>query len=119
MHRAISFVDCPIDLAIRVKAARVEPTPASIQEVKHRPDSVPEDFGLLWSESSPKHEYGISVQLPAVKAERTGNHDAGAFGSNWQMALLGSSGTPGRRRDGRDVDIAAPLWHIGASPAER
>ena len=47
MHRAIGFVDRLVDSTFLVKPPRVKPPPASMKKVKHRPDSVPERFGLL------------------------------------------------------------------------
>ena len=42
VHRAVGFVDRLIDRALLIEAARVEPGPASVEKVEHRPDLVPE-----------------------------------------------------------------------------
>ena len=47
VHRAIGFVDGLVDRAILVKPQQVQPLPAPIKEMQHRPDSVAERFGLL------------------------------------------------------------------------
>ena len=51
VHRAIGFVDSPVDDAFIVEPQRVESLPASMEEVKHRPYPVPECVGLLGGEA--------------------------------------------------------------------
>ncbi len=55
VHCAIRFVDCLVDHALPVKPQRVESPPAAVKKVKHRPNSVPERFGLLDGEARAFH----------------------------------------------------------------
>jgi hypothetical protein len=57
VHRTVSLVDRAVDHALIVEPQRIEPPPASIQEVQHRPDSVPKRFGLLDRQARAFHEY--------------------------------------------------------------
>jgi len=55
VHRAIGFVDRLIDGTLLVEPQRVDPPPASEEEMQHRPDSVAERFGLLDREAMAFH----------------------------------------------------------------
>jgi hypothetical protein len=59
VHRAVSSVDHLVDRATCVKSQRVEPAATLVKKVKHRPDSVPERFGLLGCQSRAFHAYAI------------------------------------------------------------
>jgi len=47
VHRAISSVDRLIDRTLLVEPLHVQAPAASVEKVKHWPDSVPESFGLF------------------------------------------------------------------------
>jgi hypothetical protein len=55
VHRAVSPVDRLVDNVSLVKPQRVNSSTTPIKEVKHRPDSVPESFGLLGREAWASH----------------------------------------------------------------
>ena len=61
VHGAIGFVDRSIDCALVVEPPRVQPPATSVEKVQHRPDSVPEGFGLFDREARAVHANTIST----------------------------------------------------------
>ena len=79
VHRAVCFVDRLIARTVRVEPQGVEPPPALVMEVKHRPYSVPEGFGLLGCKARAFH--GCTVRTYPFSCQGWTSSQAAVLGS--------------------------------------
>ena len=71
---AIRFVDRPVQRIVLVEPQHFEPSPATMNEVEHRPDSVPERRGLLGCQMSAHADsvYGYINEMSRIRFARSG-----------------------------------------------
>jgi hypothetical protein len=59
MNGTISFIDRPVDRAVLVDPSRIKTLATPMKERQQRADSIPEQLGLLWSESWQFHSDSV------------------------------------------------------------